>query len=87
MIKTSEYVSPGHPDKMCDFISSYILDRLLEVDERTRFALEVQAKDETVNLAGEITTRAFPDELPAKLGQWTRDSNIKTQWLTPSATK
>ena len=74
MIKTSEYVSPGHPDKMCDFISSYILDRLLEVDEHTRFALEVQAKDNTVNLAGEITTRAFPEELPTKLGQWTRDA-------------
>ena len=74
MIKTSEYVSPGHPDKMCDFISSYILDRLLEVDALTRFALEVQAKDNTVNLAGEITTRAFPGELAARIGQWTRDA-------------
>ena len=74
MIKTSEYVSPGHPDKMCDYVSSYILDRLLEIDEQTRFALEVQAKDETVNLAGEITTRAFPSKLPAKLGQWTCDA-------------
>lgn len=74
MIKTSEYVSPGHPDKMCDYISSYILDRLLEVDAKTRFALEVQAKNETINLAGEITTRAFPDDLAAKIGQWTRDA-------------
>lgn len=74
MIKTSEYVSPGHPDKMCDYISSYILDRLLEADPQTRFALEVQAKANTVNLAGEIATRAFPGDFERLILGWTREA-------------
>ena len=40
MHKTSEWVSTGHPDKLADFISSYILDRYIERDPRTRYALE-----------------------------------------------
>lgn len=57
-MRTSEYVSVGHPDKVADFISEYILDRLLEQDPETRYALEVQIKDNHVSLAGEITTKA-----------------------------
>lgn len=62
-MKISEYVTIGHPDKVADFISSYILDRHLEQDPYTRYALEVQIKtDETgitfVSLGGEITTNA-----------------------------
>ena len=56
--RTSEWVSSGHPDKVADCISEYILDRLLEIDPDTRYALEVQIKDVYVNLAGEITTKA-----------------------------
>lgn len=56
--KTSEWVSLGHPDKCADYISEYILDRLIEQDQKTRYALEVQIKDYCVNLAGEITTSA-----------------------------
>jgi S-adenosylmethionine synthetase len=56
--RTSEWVSPGHPDKVADCISEYILDRLLEIDPDTRYALEVQIKGVYVNLAGEITTKA-----------------------------
>lgn len=58
MIKTSEYVSLGHPDKIADYISEYILDRLIEKDPTTRYALEVQIKDNIVTLGGEITTSA-----------------------------
>ena len=58
MIHTSEWVSTGHPDKMADFISCYILDRYLEKDPMTRYALEVQIKDNFVSLAGEITSKA-----------------------------
>lgn len=57
-MKISEYVSLGHPDKIADYISEYILDRLLEQDPDTRYALEVQIKDNHVSLAGEITTAA-----------------------------
>lgn len=38
---TSEYVTIGHPDRMADFISEYLLDRYLEIDPTTRFAVEV----------------------------------------------
>lgn len=55
-MRISEYVSTGHPDKVADYISEYILDRLIERDPNTRYALEVQIKDNHVTLGGEITT-------------------------------
>lgn len=57
-MKVSEYVSLGHPDKTADYISEYILDRLIEQDPKTRYGLEVQVKDNYVTLGGEITTNA-----------------------------
>ena len=63
MLRTSEWVSPGHPDKMADYISSYLLDRHLEKDPKTRFAVEVMVKDNIVTLGGEVTSEAdFSDE-------------------------
>jgi S-adenosylmethionine synthetase len=56
MSRTSEYVSIGHPDKIADYISEYILDRIIEQDKNVRYALEVQIKGVNVSLAGEITT-------------------------------
>lgn len=56
MTKTSEYVSISHPDKMSDFIVSYLLDRYIEQDPNTRFALEAQVKDNHVTLGGEVTS-------------------------------
>ena len=56
MTRTSEFVSPGHPDKMADYIASYILDRYMERDPRVRYALECQVKDSHVTLAGEVTS-------------------------------
>ena len=58
MYKTSEWVSLGHPDKMADYISCFILDRFLEKDPMTRYALEVMIKDNIVTLGGEITSTA-----------------------------
>jgi len=61
--KFSEYVSPGHPDKVADYISEYILDRYLEKDPNVRYAVEVMIKGNMVHLAGEITSAAdFTDE-------------------------
>ena len=57
MQKTAEAVSLGHPDKICDYISSYILDRMIEQDERVRYAVEVMLKDNTVVLGGEVSGR------------------------------
>ena len=62
-MRISEYVSVGHPDKVADYISEYILDWFLEYDPDVRYALEVQIKDNHVTLAGEITTNVqMPNE-------------------------
>jgi S-adenosylmethionine synthetase len=58
---TSESVSEGHPDKMCDQISDAVLDALIAEDPNSRVALESLAKTGLIVLAGEITSRAHPD--------------------------
>ncbi|MGD1156248.1 MAG: methionine adenosyltransferase [Terriglobia bacterium] len=58
---TSESVTEGHPDKICDQISDAILDAVLTEDPRGRVACEVMVKDQAVYVAGEITTSAKPD--------------------------
>ncbi len=67
MLRTSEWVSLGHPDKIADYISCYLLDRHLEKDPATRFAVEVMVKDNIVTLGGEVTSQAdfSDDELTA----------------------
>lgn len=54
MQKTAEAVSLGHPDKTSDYISSYILDRMIEQDAAVKYAVEVMLKGNTVVLGGEI---------------------------------
>ena len=56
---TSESVTEGHPDKMCDQISDAVLDACLEQDPYSRVACETSAKTGYVLLYGEITTKAF----------------------------
>ena len=63
MQRTAEAVSIGHPDKTADFISSYILDRIIEQDPNARYAVEVMIKDNTVVLGGEVTTSALLGDL------------------------
>jgi S-adenosylmethionine synthetase len=58
---TSESVSEGHPDKVCDYISDSVLDACLEQDPRSRVACETLVKSDHVVLAGEITTNAKLD--------------------------
>jgi S-adenosylmethionine synthetase len=58
---TSESVSEGHPDKVCDYISDSILDTCLAQDTKSRVACETLVKSDTVVLAGEITTNATLD--------------------------
>lgn len=60
-IFTSESVSAGHPDKVCDQISDAILDAALIQDKESRAAVETLVKDNIVVLAGEITTGATID--------------------------
>ncbi len=59
LLFTSESVSEGHPDKMCDQISDAVLDAIFEQDPNARVACEVAVKTGFVLLLGEITTTAF----------------------------
>jgi len=63
MIKlfTSESVTPGHPDKLCDQISDNILDEYLKLDPNSRVACEVCAHKNGVLVTGEITSNAIID--------------------------
>ena len=54
MIRTAEFVSLGHPDKIADYISSYILDCYIKHDASVHYAVEVMIKDNTIVLGGEI---------------------------------
>jgi S-adenosylmethionine synthetase len=58
---TSESVSEGHPDKMCDQISDAVLDAILEHDPNARVACEVATTTGLVIVMGEITTTAYVD--------------------------
>jgi len=60
-IFSSESVGEGHPDKVCDTISDYVLDACLEVDKFSRVACECYAKSNVVVVGGEITTKAKLD--------------------------
>lgn len=66
---TSESVTEGHPDKLCDQISDAVLDACLEQDPRSRVACETATKTGFVALLGEITTQAHInyDELARKV--------------------
>ena len=58
---TSESVTEGHPDKLCDQISDAILDAILEQDKSAHVACEVTATTGMVHVMGEITTSAYVD--------------------------
>ncbi|GAB2446918.1 S-adenosylmethionine synthetase [Conyzicola lurida] len=58
---SSESVTEGHPDKICDQISDSILDALLEVDPHARVAVETLVTTGLVHVAGEVTTSGYVD--------------------------
>ena len=60
-ILTSESVTCGHPDKVCDQISDAILDAILAQDPEAHVACEVTAWTDNVNIMGEVTAAAHPD--------------------------
>ena len=63
-IFTSESVSAGHPDKVCDQISDAVLDAYLAEDPNSRVACETMIKNNMVYIAGEITSLGSPDLEP-----------------------
>jgi S-adenosylmethionine synthetase len=58
---TSESVTEGHPDKICDAISDSVLDALLAQDPKSRVAVETLVTTGQVHVAGEVTTTAYAD--------------------------
>ena len=61
LLFTSESVTEGHPDKICDQISDAILDAMLEQDPMSRVACETATTTGLVLVMGEITTNAYVD--------------------------
>ena len=55
---TSESVTEGHPDKLCDYIPDTILDECLKQDKNSRVAIETFASSNTITIAGQITSTA-----------------------------
>ena len=58
---TSESVTEGHPDKLCDSISDAILDECLKQDKNSRVAIETFAANNNITIAGQLTTTAVID--------------------------
>ena len=61
MTRTAEFVSPMHPDKLCDQISDAILDECLKQDSDARVAVEVMGGHGIITVTGEVTTKAYVD--------------------------
>ena len=58
-MRTAEYVSPMHPDKLCDRISDAILDECLRQDPSSRVAIETMGGHGIITITGEVTTTAY----------------------------
>ena len=58
---TSESVTEGHPDKICDQVSDAVLDELIKQDQYSRVAVEKLTTTGSIHVAGEVTTKGFVD--------------------------
>jgi S-adenosylmethionine synthetase len=69
-MRTSEFISPMHPDKLCDRISDAIVDAYLKDDPHARCAVEVMGGHEGIHIKGEVTSTAKPDirEIARRIG-------------------
>ncbi len=61
MKRTAEFVSPKHPDKICDYIADNILDAYLKGDKNSRVAIEVMGGHNLVTINGEVTSKSEPN--------------------------
>ncbi|MFA5742768.1 MAG: methionine adenosyltransferase domain-containing protein [Candidatus Paceibacterota bacterium] len=60
-IKTCEFVSPKHPDKLCDYLADTLLDAYLELDPKSRVAIEIMGGHDNISVSGEVTSNAKVD--------------------------
>ena len=81
LLFTSESVTEGHPDKMCDAISDAILDACMEQDPMSRVACETASCTGFVLVTGEITTKAQLD-IPSIVQSTRSDTTTQKQVLT-----
>ena len=65
---TSESVTEGHPDKICDQISDAVLDAILQEDPEGRVACETAVSTGLVHIMGEISTKTYVD-IAGKIGR------------------
>ena len=77
---TSESVTEGHPDKICDAISDAILDALIEKDPMSRVACETSITTGLVLVMGEITTQAYID-IPQIVRETLRNIGSRTMYI------
>ena len=83
---TSESVTEGHPDKVCDCISDSVLDAMLGADPQARVACECAATTGMVLVMGEVTTDCYVDiprlvrEVAAKIGYDKQDLGLAIPW-------
>ena len=78
-IQTSESVTEGHPDKLCDTIADTVLDACLEHDPNAHVACEVLATAGKILVAGEITAKALPD-IPAIVARTVHETGYHTDY-------
>lgn len=76
---SSESVTEGHPDKICDQISDAVLDAVLASDPQSHVACESMVKDRSVYVMGEITTKATPD-----IKKLVRDTVLQIGYTDPA---
>ncbi len=83
--KTAEFVSPKHPDKMCDRIADALLDAFLAGDPASRVAVEIMGGHGTVTVSGEVTSRTEVD-IPSIVRQVTeQDHKIQIHLVRQSS--
>ena len=74
---TSESVTEGHPDKICDQISDAVLDAILAQDPQGRVACETAVSTGLVHIMGEISTSCYVDI--AKLARFTQQMQVRAE--------
>ena len=77
-VRTAEFVSPLHPDKICDFIADSLLDKYLSSDPSSRVAIEVMGGHDLITINGEVTSN-FSFDIPEEVLNILASLNIKQE--------
>ena len=83
-MKSSESVTPNHPDKLCDRISDAILDACLEQDPMSRVAIETMGGHGIITITGELTTKAYINAREIAQGIAGKEYSVQTNIVSQS---